>query len=296
MTAAATPSKPDTVVLVHGLWMTPLCWENWITRYEARGYRVFAPAWPGMEGDIDELRRNPSGIARLTVTEILDSYEKVIRALVSPPIIMGHSFGGGFTQVLLDRGLGAAGVAIDSATVKGVFKLPLSNAPVRLADPQEPREPPQGSPPDRQTVPLRLREHAERGESAKVYEWYAIPGPGGILFEGSMVNLPGSALRVDYNKPDRAPLLFIAGGADHIVPAAVNKSNVKLYRKSKSEAIVDYKEFPGRRTTRWARTAGRKSPTMPSSGPEKNAGLGAKPVQARRSEERQAESVGPRRV
>ena len=51
---------------------------------------------------------------------------KIIRGLQRPPIIMGHSFGGTFTQILLDRGLGAAGVGVASATVKGVPDLPLS--------------------------------------------------------------------------------------------------------------------------------------------------------------------------
>ena len=41
---------------------------------------------------------------------------------------MGHSFGGAFTQILLDRGLGAAGVAIDSAPVKGMLALPALDA------------------------------------------------------------------------------------------------------------------------------------------------------------------------
>jgi pimeloyl-ACP methyl ester carboxylesterase len=246
MTAAATPSATKTVVLIHGLWMTPLSWENWIARYESRGYRVIAPAWPGMAGDIEELRSDTSGIDRLTVSEILDSYEEVIRDLDSPPIIMGHSFGGGFVQVLLDRGLAAAGVAIDAATVKGVFRLPLSTLrsgwPI-LKNPLNRHK----------SVALTPKQfHYAFGntlseeESRKVWERYAIPGPGGILFEGAMVNLPGTALRVDYDKADRAPLLFIAGGADHVVPPAANKSNVKLYRKSKSPAIVDYKEFPGR--------------------------------------------------
>lgn len=27
---------PDTIVLIHGLWMTPLCWEHWVERYTAR--------------------------------------------------------------------------------------------------------------------------------------------------------------------------------------------------------------------------------------------------------------------
>ncbi|MEV6991153.1 hypothetical protein AB0N87_18310 [Streptomyces sp. NPDC093228] len=40
---------------------------------------------------------------------------------------MGHSFGGAVTQILLDRGLGCAGVAIDSAPVKGVLPPPYSS-------------------------------------------------------------------------------------------------------------------------------------------------------------------------
>jgi pimeloyl-ACP methyl ester carboxylesterase len=246
MTAAATPSKPDTIVFVHGLWMTPLSWEHWKARFESRGYRVLAPAWPGMEGAIDELRKDTSGIDRLTVPEILDHYDKTIRELSGPPIIMGHSFGGGFTQVLLDRGLGAAGVAIDAASVKGVLKLPLSTLRSSWPILKNPLN-------RHRAVPLTAKQFhwafantLTEDESQKVWERYAIPGPGGVLFAGAMVNLPGTALKVDYNKPDRAPLLHIAGGADHIVPATVSRSQVKLYKKSSSSAIVDYKEFPGR--------------------------------------------------
>jgi pimeloyl-ACP methyl ester carboxylesterase len=124
---AANPAIPSTIVLIHGLWMTPLSWEHWIDRYEARGFRVLAPAWPGMDGDIDELRRDPSGIEHLGIREIVDHYAAIFRELDHPPIVMGHSFGGAFTQILLDRGLGAVGVAIDSAAVKGVLTLPWSS-------------------------------------------------------------------------------------------------------------------------------------------------------------------------
>jgi pimeloyl-ACP methyl ester carboxylesterase len=110
---------PKTIVLIHGLWMTALSWEHWVERYEAAGHRVIARGWPGMEGDIDALRRDPSGIEHLGIQEIVDHYEAIIRGLDEAPIIMGHSFGGAFTEVLLDRGLGTAGVAIDAAAVKG---------------------------------------------------------------------------------------------------------------------------------------------------------------------------------
>jgi hypothetical protein len=47
-----------------------------------------------------------------------------------------------------------------------------------------------------------------------------------------------------YANDDRAPLLFIAGGKDHIMPPAVNRSNAKHY--SKSSALTDYQQFPDR--------------------------------------------------
>src|SRR3712207_2784704 len=61
-----TTSTPQTIVLIHGLWMTPRSWERWIERYESRGYTVIAPSWPGLEGDIEALRRDPSPLADLS--------------------------------------------------------------------------------------------------------------------------------------------------------------------------------------------------------------------------------------
>src|ERR1700761_3647702 len=119
-------TRPETIVLIHGLWMTALSWEHWVERYEQRGYHVIARSWPGMDGDIDELRRDPSGVEHLGIEEIVDHYAEIISELDRPPIIMGHSFGGAFTQILVDRGLGAAGVAIDSGPVKGLLALPAS--------------------------------------------------------------------------------------------------------------------------------------------------------------------------
>ena len=55
---------------------------------------------------------------------------------------------------------------------------------------------------------------------------------------------PATLLKVNFRNDDRAPLLFIGGGADHVVPASANRSNVKKYAKSK--AITAFKEFPGR--------------------------------------------------
>ena len=126
MSNAAESTTPNTIVLIHGLWMSPLSWEKWIERYESRGYRVLAPSWPGMEGGVEQLRSDPSPIARQSVKTIVDHYDRIILELKRPPIIMGHSFGGTFTQILLDRGLGAVGVGVAPSTVRGVVSLPLS--------------------------------------------------------------------------------------------------------------------------------------------------------------------------
>lgn len=235
----------QTIVLIHGLWMTPLSWEHWIDRYRARGHRVLAPAWPGMDTGIEQLRADPAAVEQLGIEEIVDHYDAIIRELDTSPIIMGHSFGGAFTEILLDRGLGAAGVAIDAAAVKGITRLPL--AQLRSAFPvlKSPAN-------AHRAVALTFEEFRyaftntmTEDEARAAYERYAVPGPGRVLFQGAFANFnPHAPTRVDFNNDDRAPLLLIAGGEDHTVPASVDRSAARHYRGS--AAVTDYQEFPGR--------------------------------------------------
>jgi pimeloyl-ACP methyl ester carboxylesterase len=244
MTAENTANQatPNTIVLIHGLWMTPLSWEHWIDRYEASGFRVLAPAWSGMDGDIDELHRDQSGLGHLGIREIVDHYAAIIRELDRPPI-MGHSFGGAFTQILLDRGLGTAGVAIDSAAVKGVLRLPWSTLKCGFPVLKSPAN-------NNRAVALSLEEFRyaftntlSEEESQAAYERYGVPGPGRVLFQVVLANFnPHAATSVDLRNDDRAPLLLIAGGKDHLSPAALNESNAMRYFKSKTVTV--YEEFP----------------------------------------------------
>lgn len=244
-TETSGSTTAPTVVLIHGLWMTPLSWEHWIERYTARGHPVLAPGWPGVEGSVEDLRRDSSAIARVGVTEIVDHYDAIIRGLDEPPIVMGHSFGGAVTQILLDRGLGAAGVAIDSAPIKGILGIPPSSLRVAFAA--------LGNPGNvRRTVMLTPKQFhyaftntLSEEESARVYERYAIPGPGRPLFQAAFANFnPKAATRVNVHNDRRAPLLLVAGGRDHVVPASTTRSNLKRYRNSK--AITEIKEYPDR--------------------------------------------------
>ena len=97
-------ATPDTIVLIHGLWMTPRSWEHWVPYYESKGYKVLTPTYPGFEIEVEALREDPQVIADLTVPETVDHLAGVINALTTPPIIMGHSFGGTLTQHLTARG------------------------------------------------------------------------------------------------------------------------------------------------------------------------------------------------
>jgi pimeloyl-ACP methyl ester carboxylesterase len=126
LAAITSDGRQPPIVLVHGLWLTPLSWEFWKERFEGRGHRVLAPAWPRMEGDPEAIRRDPSPLNGLGVKEITDHYAGIVEGLDRPPIVIGHSFGGLVTEQLLDRGLGAAGVALSPAPVKGVLRLPLA--------------------------------------------------------------------------------------------------------------------------------------------------------------------------
>lgn len=243
----STSAAPDTIVLVHGLWMTPRSWEHWAAYYRDQGYRVLTPAYPGFDVEVEALRKDPSVIARLTVPATVAHLAQVIEALPNPPIIMGHSFGGVLTQLLLDRGLGAAAVVIDSAPTEGVRVLPPSQGkslwPVLKS--YSNRHNAVGFTP--QQFHYAFTNTLSEADSLEVYRRYAIPAPGSWVWRyGVFANVtPGhQETWVDYTRTDRAPLLFIAGGSDHIMPPSVNKANARKYRRS--SAVTDYHEFPGR--------------------------------------------------
>ncbi|WP_062462654.1 alpha/beta hydrolase [Demequina soli] len=237
---------PDTVVLIHGLWMTPRSWEHWRTRLEARGLTVLTPAYPGFEGEVEALRADDTPIAEAEVPATLDHLATVIEALPRPPILMGHSFGGALTQLLLARGLGAAGVAIDSAPPEGVRVTPLSQARSLFPALKNPANFRRAVGFTKEQFHYAFTNTLSREESDAAWDRYAIAAPGNWVWAyGLLANWrPGhQETYVDYTV-DRAPLLFIAGEKDHIMPPAVNRSNARHWRRS--PALTEYRELPGR--------------------------------------------------
>jgi len=232
-----------TIVLVPSLWMTALCWEHWVKHYSDKGYCVVARSWPGMEGGIEQLRRDPSSFASLGLTEVVDHYEQLIRELETPQIIIGHSFGGLVTQILLDRGWGAAGVAVAPAPVKGVRRLPLANLKIAFSALGNPFN----SHGTTSLTPKQFRyafaNTLTETQSLAAFERYMVPAPNRILLQAALANFtPHAAASVNFRNDTRAPLLLVAGGKDRFAPPSLVKANFDLYQESKAE--TDYKEFP----------------------------------------------------
>lgn len=232
----------STIVLINGLWTTALSWELWVKHLTGKGYRVLARNWPGMDGDIEQLRRDPTSFASLGLSEVVDHYEQIIRELESPPIIIGYGFGGLVTQILLDRGWGAAGVAIASAPPKGIARLPLSLLKLAFSV--------LGKSHSSKTASLTVEQFhraftnslTER-ESLDAFERYVVPAPNRVVLQTAFANFVShTAATVNFQNDTRASLLLVAGGKDRVVRSSMVKANFDLYRKSKAE--TDYKEFP----------------------------------------------------
>jgi pimeloyl-ACP methyl ester carboxylesterase len=241
---SSQPTAPDTIVLIHGFWVTPRSWEHWIDYYERRGYRVLAPAYPGFEVEVEALNADPSPIEAVTAPAIIDHLESVVGDLDPPPILIGHSAGGAFVQILLDHGYGAAGVAINSAPTESVRVVPLSQIRSTFAVLKNPANHHRAVGLTHEQWHYAFTNTFSEEESRKLYERYAIAASGRILWDSVLANImPGPQdIWVDYRNDARVPLLFISGSEDHLMPPKIQQSNLKHY---KSTAVTEIKEYEG---------------------------------------------------
>ena len=223
-------SPKPSIVFVHRLWMTPHSWKGWIDPYSNLGYECHAPGWPGVdERSVEEIRQDPLPLKGVTVKDVFDRYDAVIRKLPAPPIIIGHSFGGLFVQLLLSRGLGAAGISVSGAGPAGVNVLALST--IKSIFPVLNPFTPNG------LVTLShsqfhyvFTNQLDDAVSQKVFEEEAIPGSAHVLWQRALAGLHSSGdAEVNWHEADRAPLLIISGSKDHIVPPEVGKAVYEKY-------------------------------------------------------------------
>jgi pimeloyl-ACP methyl ester carboxylesterase len=229
--------KPRTIVFIHGMYMTPLCWEKWIDTFDAKGFKSIAPPWPGHNGPVQELRRRPDPeLGNLSLSQVVDFYSDFIRGLDQKPILIGHSMGGLVVQCLLQNETAAAGVAIDSAPPMGVLSARWSF--LKSNWPHINPFAPLGQPVEMtfERFQYAFANTLSPGEQQAAYERYVVP-------ESRRVPRESLITRVDFRK-SHPPLLLIAGESDNIIPASLVKANHRRYKPSPS--ITDFKEFSGR--------------------------------------------------
>lgn len=234
-----------TIVFIHGLWMHASSWQPWMDFFQQHGYTTLNPGWPGDGATVAASRENPAPIANHTVTAIADSYADIFATLPEPPIVIGHSFGGLITQILLGEGDAAAGIAIDPAPIKGVWQMPLSAIKVLF---------PLLSNPFNLNKAVSLSFHQFKSayanaipeeEAKDLYDRMTIPSPARPLFQASAANMIGigSETKVNIEPSSTRPLLITAGGKDNIVPPEISMDTLKKYDSS---AVVNYKLFENR--------------------------------------------------
>ena len=262
---AATPTEPQTLVLIHGMWMTPLSWEHWAGRFRERGHTVLVPAWLGLSDDPAEVRRDPSPLRGLSIPDVIDHYETIIRQLDRPPIIVGHSFGGLFASCWSNRGLGSAAVALGTAAPKGVLKLPLSTLRAGWPALKNPFGKNNLAPLTHEQFHWCFTNVLSEADSRAVYERYYIPGSARPFFQAGYANFnPNAVTKVDYKNPVGRRCCSSPGAEDRICPPSVNQATFKKQRQAPS--ATEQRSTRAAATTP-ARTAGRRSPTSSLDGP-----------------------------
>lgn len=234
--------QSNTVVFVTGAFVSHRGWDEWRGYFESKGYKTIAPPWPYKDASsAAELRArqpNDTDLAALTLSEVIDSYAAVIKGLPEKPILIGHSLGGLMTQVLVNRDLAAAGVAIHSVPPLGVFPYEFSFLKAGWKSFGLFTS-------IKKTYLMSFKTWQYAFVNGMVLEDQKVAYENSTIPESKTVARGGlsKAAKVDFAKP-HAPLLFTSGSTDNITPAHLNFRNFKKYRKN--DSVLDYKEFPGR--------------------------------------------------
>ncbi|MGC4038501.1 MAG: alpha/beta hydrolase [Chitinophagaceae bacterium] len=229
-----------TIVFITGAFVSNSCWDEWRTFFENNGYTTIAEPWPHKDAPAEVLRnRQPDAeIASNRLASLTDYYAGIVKKLPERPILIGHSIGGLIVQLLLQRGLGAAGVAIHSVPPQGIFTFKLSFlkagwgalgffTPVMKSFMMSFSQ-----------WQYAFTNGMSPEEQKQGYYSFAIP-ESKLIVRDTIT----SAAKVDFKKP-HAPLLLTSGSDDHTIPASLNYDNYKKYKDR--DSITDYKEFEGR--------------------------------------------------
>jgi non-heme chloroperoxidase len=233
------------VVFIHGLWLLPSSWADWVAFFSEAGYAPLTPDWPDDPETVAEARANPDVFAKKTLGQIADHIVEIIHVLDKKPVVMGHSTGGLLAQMIAGRGLAAATVAIDPGVFRGVLPLPVPT--LRTAGPFLVNPRTRG-----RAITLTFDQFRygwanalDEQEARELYDTYHVPGSGISLMQMGNANLnPRTEAKVDTTNPDRGPLLIIEGEKDHTVAPAIAKAAYKRQRRNR--AVTEFVTIPNR--------------------------------------------------
>jgi pimeloyl-ACP methyl ester carboxylesterase len=241
----ANASGNTPVVFIHGLWLLPSSWANWVDFFKQAGFAPLTPDWPDDPETVEEARANPDVFAKKTLGQVADHTTEVINALEKKPVVMGHSTGGLLAQILAGRGLSAVTVAIDPGVFRGVLPLPysvLKGVGPLLVNPRT-----RG-----RAITLTLDQFKygwanalDEKETRELYDTFHVACSGIALVQMGNANLnPRTEAKVNTTTPDRGPLLIIDGEKDHTVPWAI--ANAAYKRQKRNPAVTEIVKMPNR--------------------------------------------------
>ncbi|MFT4189551.1 MAG: alpha/beta hydrolase [Aeromicrobium sp.] len=110
------------VLLIHGTWGNGSGWDEVAHQLTAQGYTVHAPTLPhhGRASEID-VEAEAREVAKLGLSENVDFLRGLVDAMDTTPIVIGHSLGGLYAQLLAAQVETAGVVLIGPAPPAGVF-------------------------------------------------------------------------------------------------------------------------------------------------------------------------------
>ena len=242
---AANASGNTPVVFIHGLWLLPSSWDNWAAFFRDAGYAPLTPDWPDDPETVEAARANPEVFAGKTLGQVADHTAEVIAGLERKPAVMGHSTGGLLAQLIADRGLSAATVAIDPGPFRGVLPLPYSTLKASAPILRNPLNRGRAITLTFDQFKYAWANALGEEEARRLYETYHVAAPGVALMQMANANLnPFTEAKVDTKNPERGPLLIIEGDDDHTVHPAIAKAAYK--RQRRNEGVTELKTIPNR--------------------------------------------------
>ncbi len=232
------PIKSKTVVFITGAFAGHHTWDKWISYYEGHGYNCTAPPWPYKDKSPQVLRdEHPNvSLANTTLSEVLNYYSNIIEQQSEKPIVIGHAMGGLIVQLLLQRNILAAGIALHSMPPLGIYTLKPSYlwSVLKITGVFNTNSKPH-------LISFKEWKYAYTNGSPHEEQKYS--------YEKDVVPLSKRVFKVCFTKKAKVdfsaphqPLLILSGTTDRITSSTLNYSNYLMYNKNNS-SITDYKEF-----------------------------------------------------